>query len=246
MDEPPYDKEEDESPYDRIKTQDMDEPPYDKEEDESPYDKVGNGETDDGNDRRDADDPGYATTSVTIKPLENKSNEDDPPSSFNFKTETIVVEDTTYSHVDLAKKYEQRRLKQQQSSETIESVSSTNPDDSSMQQQSSSLSNESLNLQPPPIPTYCLDDSSGTASPDPDYDVIGPGTVKLSHLHTETATLGNGQDTEEVSSLGNPENTEQLLMSDELHVYDTLEDQRMYDSLEPQLASVNDNSDNQS
>ena len=264
-DEPPYDKvTKDESPnkeppYDKETKEESlnEEPPYDKE---PPYDRVESGRTDDI-DRGSTDDPDYAT--VTTKQLVveegNKQESSLLPSTFNFTTQTVQVEDVTYSHVDLAKKHSERKLKQEQlsaetanTSETISTVEETN-----MSTLTSSPIDEFSDSQPPPIPTYLID-SSGTISPedidpshdtvssevsnlhiaspedvDPNYDTVGLETIKPTNLHTNSESISpNEHDIEISSTTGNK--VAAADHSEQLLSMDTLssEESHIYDNIE--------------
>ena len=187
--------------------------------------------------------PTCTTTSESSVPNhqgENVTAPSEPPPVFNFTTESISVDDATYSHVDLAKKHKQRKLKEQQQrnsteivaqTEDIETASLTETGDKSSTPPTSPpllpppCDSEDSSDHPPPIPSPLvssprsntpLDDDDD--DDDPNYDAVGPGFGKPS---TERDEIDGNRTT--VTSNGV-----------ETHIYDCLEEQQQtYDSLEP-------------
>ena len=287
IDEPPYDSvkkddEIDEPPYDRVKKDyEIDRPPFNEVHENGCTDEAHcegmeqNSDIVNGNDEEEQtqvstklDKPGYATVTGTKDAdpdSPDRSGDNDHPSTplFSFTTETVEVQDETYSLVNLDKKHEQRRKNKEQQNGEASDISLHVPGPSSPGSGDESCSStppllppvgdlgDMSEFIPPPVPSPLVDlsesispnenlsqseeDSNDT---DPNCDVVEP--VKSTALPTQNGTVTEPMNGPEIHSSADTDPKEDVkqLGNTELLQPASLppetETPNIYDSLEPQ------------
>lgn len=257
--EPPYDrvKEGSDPPYDRVKT--TEDPPYDKvkkidetsKDEESGYDTVGTFSHNITSDLPiDEEDPGYDTVMICTDVQLPSMDPQIQPIPTNI--------DDTYSHIDLIKKHEERRRKEQGKELSTDEVNRSPsplppippvgdlgdlsefipPPIPSPLHDIGDESSKENSLTPPPLVLKSNTDDEDENEQEPDYDVINEvmknneaiGTDKLEEtsLHAGNVTPPNNL----------RQSTRSTSSSEGAPVYDSLEPQlTMYDSLDPKESS---------
>ncbi len=259
------DEEEEESPYDRINRDsssddDNDESPYDRVkqdgereegegddiEDDPTYDSVIRGNEEppyqrDGETTHPSnpDDPGYASVTKTLTKEVEKGGASGKEGGVSDKEGGVVgtVEgDVTYSHVDLAKKYQRREQKEQEANSGIDRlVVATDLRSPSPPPIPSPCDLEDISDTPPDLPTTPIKLPTTPSSPtppttdnddDPEYDTIGSGLVKTIEQSNSISDL-NSEAMNGIEPDSQVDHTPLIIDHTPLedgHIYDSLED----------------------
>ena len=231
----------------------MDDPTYDsinRDSVEPPYDKVERGE--EATPPSNPDDPGYASVKKTLNKEQGGvemgmasgkeggvSDEEDRVSDKEGGVsdkeggvDDTVEDDVTYSHIDLAKKYQRRKQKEKETDSSPTGLRSPSPPSIP-----SPCDLEDILDTPPDLPTtpierpttpQLLTPPTIDCDDDPEYDTIGPGSIKQSN----TVSDSNSEDVNGIEPESHVDHTPLSIDHTPLTIdHAPLEDGHIYDSL---------------
>lgn len=267
----------DEPPYEKVRigidnvdgSEDIDKGSGTVDDDEPPYEKVRIGIDnvdgsedigDKGSETVNDEDPGYASVGKFGNDSTTEPNKEEAPPtntttipagmSFNFEVETITVadvQDTTYSHVNLTKKHELRKLKEQSIDDpSIGATLPTNGDDvhvvlnggdahSPTPDIEDGLHSPDDGSEPPPLPSPFAG-TPGTMTPcslreddddqdeDPNYDVVKPRPSPQDSTAEDFNKNNN--------KINHNGSNGQTMMNQDAEIPQETEEQTLYDTLD--------------